>query len=55
MLQQMFVQGVRTCSPLMKCEYRDILTAVGSFGQLALEVADVGLEVMPYLILMMKR
>jgi len=40
----MFVKGVRSLQQANECECRDILTAVGNFGHLALEVTDVGLE-----------
>ena len=38
MLQQIFIQGVRNLHPTDECECKDILTAVGNFGQLALKV-----------------
>ena len=36
---------MRYLQPVDECECRDILTVVGNLGQLPLEVADVGLEV----------
>jgi len=41
---------VRNLQPADECECRYILTAVENFGQLALEVTDIGLEVviLPY-------
>ena len=45
MLQQVLVQGVSDLQSVDKYEYRDILTAVRHLGKLAMEVADVGLEV----------
>jgi len=46
MLQQVFVQGVRLATT-DECECRDILTAAGNFGNLALEVTNVGFEAIP--------
>jgi len=40
MLQNIFAQGVRDLQPTDKHECRDVLSAVGNFGQLALKVAD---------------
>ena len=40
----MLVYGMRNLHSANKCEYRDILTVVENFGQLALQVTDVGLE-----------
>ena len=45
MLQEMFVHWVRDLQLADECECRDVLTAVGDLSQLALEVADVGFEV----------
>ena len=45
MLQKMFVQELRDLQLAEECECRDVLTAVGDLGQLALEVADVRFEV----------
>jgi len=47
----MFVQGVRYLQPIDESECRDILTITGDLGELALEEADVGFEVitLPYL------
>jgi len=41
----MLVQRVRNLQPADECECRGILTAAGNFSQLALELNDVGLEV----------
>ena len=38
---------MRNKQPIDDCECRDILIAVENFGQLALEAADVQLEVVP--------
>ena len=40
----MLVQRVRDLQPADASECRDVRTAVGDLGQLALEVADVGFE-----------
>ena len=40
-LEEVLVKGVRNLQPVDECECRDILTAVGDFGELALEEADV--------------
>ena len=41
---------MRDLQSAYECEYRDILIVVGDFGELALEVVDVGLEAvtLPY-------
>jgi len=44
MLQQVLIQWVRDLQSAGECECKDILTAVGNLGKLALEVADVGFE-----------
>ena len=44
MLEEVLVQGVRTLQPADEHKYRDVLTAVGDFGELALE-EDVKFEV----------
>ena len=41
----MLAQRVRDLQPADECECRDVLTAVGDLSQLALEVTDVGFEV----------
>ena len=40
----MSVRLVRDLQPTDECECRDVLTATGDLGELALDVADVGLE-----------
>ena len=40
----MLVHGVRNLQSADECECRNILTAVGNFDQLALEVTNIGLE-----------
>jgi len=44
MLQNMFVQWVRDLQLADKRECRDVLSAVGNFGQLALKVANIRFE-----------
>ena len=41
---------MRNLQPADECEYRDILTAIGKLGHLALKVANKGLEALtlPY-------
>jgi len=50
-LEEVLVQGVRNLQPTDERECRDILTAVGDFGKLALEEVDVWFEVVspPYI------
>ena len=45
MIEEVLVQGVRNLQPAGERECRDVLTAVGDLDQLALEVTDVGFEV----------
>ena len=45
MLQKMFAQGVRDLQLADERECRDVLTTAGDLGELALEEADVGFEV----------
>ena len=40
----MFIQELRNLQPDDEYECRDILTVVKNFGQLALEVANIGLK-----------
>ena len=50
-LQEVIVQGMRDLHPTNEHERGDVLTTVGDFGQLALEVADIRFEIvaLPYL------
>jgi len=41
----MFIQWVRDLQPADECDCKDVLTAVGDLGQLALEVANVRFKV----------
>ena len=45
MFQHVLVQGVRDLQLADECKCKYILTAVGNFGQLDLEVANIRLEV----------